>query len=195
MYFIGFRGLNLVSARPYHCGGDDGEQCTLLIKKSIHVCICCPSEGTPAGLRPPPHLTGGVMSSQGPAPRGSLGPVIRQQSLPNAPLCYTLLHGPASDQRPRVQSVGLQRPPPGPPLAQETAPLGGGERNGGPRLTKEDPISSFVIVVLVIIEYKIKKIPFTFTFRAFSRRFYPKRLTISPSVRRNINNNIPLWVQ
>jgi hypothetical protein len=36
---------------------------------------------------------------------------------------------------------------------------------------------------------------FTFSFRAFSRRFYPKRLTISPLVFRKRNNNISLWVQ
>ena len=36
---------------------------------------------------------------------------------------------------------------------------------------------------------------FTFTFRVFSRRFYPKRRTISTFVRRMINNTISLSVQ
>ena len=35
----------------------------------------------------------------------------------------------------------------------------------------------------------------TFTFRAFSRRFYPERLTISTFVRRKRNNNLSLSVQ
>ena len=35
----------------------------------------------------------------------------------------------------------------------------------------------------------------TFTLRAFSRRFYAKRLTISTFVSRRRNNNIPLSVQ
>ena len=36
---------------------------------------------------------------------------------------------------------------------------------------------------------------FSFTFRAFSRRFYPKRLIISTFVRRKRHNNISLTVQ
>ena len=36
---------------------------------------------------------------------------------------------------------------------------------------------------------------FSFTFRAFSRRFYPKKLTIITFVRRKRNNNISLSVQ
>jgi hypothetical protein len=35
----------------------------------------------------------------------------------------------------------------------------------------------------------------TFTFRAFSRLFYPKALKISPFVRRKRNNNISLSLQ
>ena len=39
-------------------------------------------------------------------------------------------------------------------------------------------------------------LPFTFTFRALSRRFYPKRLTISTFVRKNKKrNNISLSLQ
>ena len=37
--------------------------------------------------------------------------------------------------------------------------------------------------------------PFTFMFRGFSRRIYPKRLTISRFVQRKRNNNISLLVQ
>ena len=45
-----------------------------------------------------------------------------------------------------------------------------------------------------VIAFLITQTMFTFTFRAFSRLFYPKRLTITAFVRRKRNKNISLSV-
>ena len=49
----------------------------------------------------------------------------------------------------------------------------------------------YSVYCVLRIKYKTR---FTFKFRAFSRRFYPKRLTIRTFVRRKRNNNTSLLV-